>query len=276
MIRVWRCWPILAALVAPSSLQGQQDSLLLEAIRLVSEGQGDSARALVQLRLDAVGPGDSLYPEALYAAGMVSSQADTAIRYFRRVSIEYPLSDWADRALLRLAQFAFASGDYGETNRLTQRILLDYPDSEILNDAVFWSARARLATDDVPDACRLFRRVQQADSVEVELLNRAKFYLQRCAVEAAADSTTEAPAPTEQAEEPSGFTVQVAAVSSVVAADEVMRRLQANGYESRVVRDDDGLLKIRVGRFNTRTAADRLAREISNRLGQDTFVVEER
>ncbi len=72
------------------------------------------------------------------------------------------------------------------------------------------------------------------------------------------------------------FAVQVVAVSTAAAADRAMRELRAEGYNARVFRDEDGLLKVRVGRFSRRRDADALLRELRNRVGGRPFVVEER
>ncbi len=249
------------------------DSLLREAVRLVTEGQGDSARALVRSRLSAWSPQDSLYPAGLFAAGVVAQFPESALVYFRRVSIEYSRSRWAPAALLRLAQYAFARGDLNGALRSAERVLLDYPGSAERAAAAYWAARSQLELGNLAEACRLFERAQADAGLEVEVANRARFYLQRCRTVAARDTAT---APPGRAASRSSFSVQVAAVQSPVAADEVMRSLRARGYEPRVIRDTDGLLKVRVGQFRSREEAQRLAAELRRALGGNPFVVEER
>ena len=55
-----------------------------------------------------------------------------------------------------------------------------------------------------------------------------------------------------------------------------MQELRAAGHDARVFRDDDGLLKVRVGRFARRRDADALLRTLQNLVPGDLFVVEER
>ena len=266
-----------ALLLMAIPAHAQQDSLLREAVRLVTEGQGDSARSVVRNRLRTLQTSDSLYPEALYTAGLVALEADSALKYFRRVSIEYSQSLWADRALLRLSQFAFAAGDYTAAQRAAERIILDYPFSEVRAAAAFWAGRAHLSAGDLIAACQRFNQAETGAGTDVELSNRARFYLQRCVNISIAD-TSAADTPTEaEIGEPTAaiYTVQVAAMRSVVAVDRIMTRLRSLGYGARVVRDPDGLLKVRVGQFNARNAAQRLADELSEKLGEDVFVVEQ-
>jgi cell division septation protein DedD len=71
------------------------------------------------------------------------------------------------------------------------------------------------------------------------------------------------------------FSVQVAAVQSAAAADEVMQNLNRNGFEPYVVRDADGLLKVRVGRFARRAEAEQLLGRLRRVVEGRPFVVEE-
>ncbi len=269
---------LLALSLANVPAAAQQDSLfpdsvLREAVRLVTEGQGDSARALVRSRLSTWSPQDSLYPMGLFAAGVVAQFPESALTYFRRVSIEYSRSRWAPAALLRLAQYAFARGDWNAALRSAERVLLDYPGSAERAAAAYWAARSQLELGNLPEACRLLERAEAEAGLEVEVANRARFYLQRCRAVATRDTAPEHPAPVASR---ASFSVQVAAVQHPVAADEVMRSLRARGYEPRVIRDSDGLFKIRVGQFRNRDEAQRLAAELRRVLGGNPFVVEER
>ena len=273
-------WLPVAVIVAAAPVNAQQDSLMLEAVRLATEGQSDSARALVQQRLLAVSPQDSGYAEILFTAGLVSDSAPTAVRYFRQVSIEYSNSAWADRALLRLAQHAYAGADLDGVRRSAGRILLDYPLSEVRGEAAFWAGRAELDLNNATSGCQLMAQAQSDAREDVELQNRAAFYLRRCAsgLDASPDSTAADSVAGDQPTQTGTrtFAVQVAAVTSAAAADRAMQALRAEGYDARVFRDDDGLLKVRVGSFTRRRDAEALLRELRGQVEGDLFVVEER
>jgi len=156
MKRLILTFMFVACLASPSS--AQQDSLLQNAIRLATEGQADSARALTSAWIARLNSTDSAYPEALYAAGVVAGDTETALQYLRRISIEYSLSEWADDALLRMAQLAFAEGQLRTAIRSASRILLDYPSSDILADAAFWLGRSHLELGELDEACPLLQR----------------------------------------------------------------------------------------------------------------------
>src|SRR6185503_6166752 len=261
-----------------------QDSSLRVAVRLVTEGRGDSARALVRRRLAAVSPSDSSYAEIVYTAGVVASNPDSALKYLRRTTIEYSQSPWADRALLRIAQMSFASGDPATTFSSAERVITDYPFSPVRAQAAYWAGRAQIDLGNLALACRYLRQATDSSADDIEIANRARFYVQRCQNLATAkpdsakpDSTTKPPAGGGAA---SGgtvmYAVQVAAVRSPAAADQSMQALRRAGYDARVSRDADGLLKVRVGHFKTKAEAQRLATEVRRKVPSSTpFVVDE-
>ena len=273
----------LSLSAAPLTAQQQgaapQDALMREVIRLATEGQTDSAKTLISAQLRSLSPFSEAYPHVLFTAGLVSDTAATAEQYFRRVSIEYSDSPWADRSLLRLAQLAFADGDLSDSRRYTDRILLDYPTSPVRAEAAFWAGRAEFDLNNSTTGCQYMVQAQSESSVNIELGNRAAFYLQRCADVFAAQRASTVDADSAAAETPDRrttlFTVQVAAVRTASAADAAMQSLRTQGYAPRVLRQD-GFYKVRVGRFTSRSDADDLARQLRRRFGDGPFVVEER
>lgn len=267
---------LLLALAPASRARAQADSLFTDsllnaAVRLATEGQSDSARALVRGRLKALSPADTAYPPALYAAGVVASNADSALTYFRKVSIEYSPSPWAAPALVRLAQFAYAARDFGTAVTSAERVLSDYPVTTARAGAAYWAGRALLELNQLAPACTRMQQAEAEAGPDVETANRARFYLQRCQAAAPPPPPDTATA----AAQPVAFTVQVGAVRSAGAANDLMRRLTQYGYQPRAVRDPDGLLKVRVGPYRTRVEAQRVAATLKRRLGGSPFVVEE-
>lgn len=250
----------------------QGDPELLMAVQLASEGQADSARAIIRRRLAMTPTSDSLYPEILYTAGRVAGNADSAMLYLRRVSIEFSRSKWADQALLRLAQLAFATGDIAAAGRAAERIVEDYPSSHILADAAFWAGRAYFEQNDVESGCRYLARAEAAATQNIELASRIRYYRQRCAAFAEVTDST-----ARDTSQPAlvVYSLQVAAVGNALAADDVMRRLAADGFETHIV-TEDGLYKIRVGRFATRAEAVQLVDRLKAAMGTAPFIVEER
>ena len=263
MNRALGVFALLACATQPAV--AQRDSLLRAAVELSTEGRGDSARSVVQRVLATSSPSDSIYPEALYTLGVVAADAEEAMRSLRRVAIEFGLSAWADDATLRLVQLAYAGGDPGAALGWQERFERDHPSSALRAEALYWGARAHFDLRNEAAGCTLLRAGADATD-DVELKNRLDFYLQRCT---AVSSTAPQPAASR-----TYYTVQVIAVRSAEAADETLTKLSEAGFQAAVVRDQDGLIKVRVGRFASRAEASDMAGRIRQRLGGQPFVVE--
>lgn len=271
----------LAALsIIPSyrCLAAQTDPRLVAAVQLAQSGRMDSARVVVRRLIAGLAPADSVYPEALYVAGVLAPDPQTVATQLQRVVIEYGQSAWADDALLRLAQLYAAQGDDAATIQAVERLRRDYPDSPLLARVDFVGARAYFTLKDEARGCTLIREALSRNSTDVEFRNQVAFYSPRCANLPATppaapvvppESAAAVPAP------PHSFAVQVLAVRSTSQVDEMLTRLKVMGYDARVVRDSSGLFKVRVGKYTTREQAQRAQNNLRTRLGGQPFVVEE-
>ncbi|MEO8200116.1 MAG: hypothetical protein ABI679_06320, partial [Gemmatimonadota bacterium] len=135
-------WLVGGMLLLNSSLPAQDDSRLLAAVRLAQDGQGDSARSIVLDLISRTPTSDTLYPQIVYTMGIVARDGADRSRNFRRVAVEYAGSNWADDALLGLAEEDFAAGRAEESARSLERIKADYPSSSILPTVSYWATRA--------------------------------------------------------------------------------------------------------------------------------------
>jgi septal ring-binding cell division protein DamX len=229
---------------------------------------------MVRRLLAAASPADSVYPEALYFAGVLAPDPQTVATHLQRVMIEYSRSAWADDALLRLTQLYEAQGDAAATAQAAERLRRDYPDSPLVPRADFAGARAYFSLRDESRGCAMIREALAANTLDVEFRNQVGYYAARC-------SPARPPAPPGPARADSaapgttkGFAVQVLAVRSSFQVDEMLTRLKVLGYEARVVRDSTGYFKVRVGRYPTREQAQRAQTNLRTRLGGQPFIVE--
>jgi hypothetical protein len=262
----------LAATGAPARLGAQTDPRLRDAVALAQSGQLDSARARVNRLLAALPPTDTVFPEALYTAGLIAADAPTVMRYLQRVIVEYDRSPWADDALLRLTQLHFAQGDKAATVQAAERMRRDYPDSPLFPQAAFPAGRAYFDLRDETRGCAMIRLALAGAGDNVELRNQVTFYAARCPPEGS-------PAPdTSPVARPAAprFAVQVLAVRGASQVDEMLVRLRGMGYTSRAVRDTTGLIKVWVGPYPTREDAQRAQQQLRTQLGGQPFIVEER
>lgn len=305
--------PLLLAigLTLPALCAAQTEPRLARAVRLAQDGMGDSARAAVERVLAATPSTDTLYPQILYARAVVAASPPEMRRDLQRVTAEYAASNWADRALLRLAQLDFAGSDLESAARDLERLRQDYPTSPVYPQAAFWAARIYFDLGKPPSACRWLAEGLAQVGGDVKARNQLSFYNQRCAGvaldtakadTARVDSAVKAAAPPPDTAKPAAaapdttahaaveslpharatrqpdsaapavFRIQVAAVNTRAAADSIVRRLKARGEDAIVVADK-GLYKVRIGAYATRAAAVAALPAVRKKLAGQPFVV---
>ncbi|MHB1327066.1 MAG: SPOR domain-containing protein [Gemmatimonadales bacterium] len=275
---------LLAVGLIPAAASAQTNPQLATAVQLAQDGRADSARAVVKALLDATDPGNDLYAEVLYTSGIVAATEFDRRIALRRVIVEYSTSQWADDALLLLAQVEYAGGNPGASVSQVTRLLADYPTSPLRAVGAFWGARAAGDLRNGVEACRLADLGLAAGPDDIELRNQLEFQKQRCgsiqaqgvdpaapAETTATSRTTPPPAPA-AAPARGGFRVQVIAAPDQAAADRQVARLKEAGYEAIVVREG-GFFKVRAGPFATRALANQALARIRSRLGGQPFIV---
>jgi SPOR domain len=278
--------------LCPELLCGQTDARLAQGVRLAQEGLGDSARTVVQRVVDVTNPADTLYPQALYTRAVIGANPQDIRRDLQRIVVEYPNSNWADDALLRLAQLDYATRDLDAASRDLERLRLDYASSALYPQASFWAARVYFELRKPSSACRWVAEGLPRVGKDVELRNQLDYYKDRCvgvaldtaladtsgkavATSPPADTTRRAAADTARTDTTSAnptYRIQVAAVNTRAAADSIARRTKAAGFES-VVASEKGLFKVRVGRYATRAEAQAALPRVRSRLGGQPFIV---
>ncbi len=262
---------VIVMLAGRLTAQVSHDPRLQAAIELAQSGRADSARTLVREILVTLPLLDPVYAEALYVqGGMLAPDAATAATSLQRVVVEYGTSAWADDALLRLAQLFEAQNDPASAVQSVERLRRDYPDSPLLSRADFVGARAAFDLRDESRGCGYLRDAQAGAGDDVEFANQVSFYAARC------QASTPASTPSDSVGSRHGrFAVQVLAGKSAPQVDELLTRLKTMGYRAHVVRDSTGYLKVRVGPYASRDAAQRTSAQLKVLLGGQPFVVEE-
>ena len=259
-------------------LPAQTDTVRAVALR-VAQTRPDSGRAMMRRLLASLSPRDSLYPGALFTAGMLAPDAGLIATNLQRVVVEYGQSVWADSALVALAKLYFAQGDLAATTQAAERLRRDYPDSPLKPRAAFTGARAYFDMKDDAHGCALIREALDGAGAEVEFRNQVSFYAPRCAampaIPAAATPASAGDSQAKAAAPATTYAVQVLAVKSASQVDEMLTRLKVMGFDARVVRDTSGLFKVRVGHYPTHDQAAQVQRRLKTRLGGQPFVVEE-
>jgi hypothetical protein len=266
----------LAALHRVAAAQSPLDPRLQAAVTLAQSGRTDSARAVVHRLLTSLSPQDSIYPEVLYVqGGMLASDPHSAATSLQRVIVEYGRSSWADDALLRLSQLYEAQNDPASAIQSVERLRRDYPDSPLLPRAAFVGARSAFDLRDEGRGCSYIRDAVAGAGDDIEFKNQVGFYSERCHTSSAPVAATSASVDTQARPAAGRFDVQVLMGKSAPQIDDMLGRLKTLGYAAHVVRDSSGYMKVRVGPYPTRDAAQRAQGQLKTRFGGQPFLVEE-
>jgi hypothetical protein len=256
-----------ASVAAP--LEAQRDPDLARAVRLAQEGSADSARAITGRMLASVRDTDPKYAEVLYAAAVVAASPRDRRLHLQRIAVEYTQSEWADDALLQLAQLDYAARDAAGTVRQIDRLLGDYPESPLKASAALWGARAAFDLRDRDRACRWSDLGLGSVGGDVELRNQLEFQRERCLAMAREESAAVQPKPAAPAK---GWAVQVAAVKTKAEADTEVARIKRADLPTLVVQEG-GWFKVRSGPFATREQAQQALSRLRASLGGKPFLV---
>ena len=285
---------VLIASIIAAPLAAQEHALpssprFVEIVRLAQDGRADSARTTIGGILMALRPNDADYPEALYTAATIASTGEEARLLFSRVAVEYQRSAWADKALLRLAQLDYGTGDTAGTIDRVRRLMADYPQSPVLSYAALWGSRAAFERQDNGLACEWLERGIAAVGDNVELKNQMEFSRQRCAGNVSGpppmrtpetrpierpEVTQPPPPPPPAAAAPVAgpWRVQVAAISDPAAirrVEGIIRRLGLTAYR---VPGPGGITKLQAGPFDTRDGASARVADLTREVGGRPFV----
>ena len=304
MIKSIRLGVVMAACASlPRLVHAQDDPRLIEVVQIAQDGRGDSARVIVARIMAETPTADTLYPQVLYTMGLVAGSVADMRRLYQRIYVEFATSAWADDALLRIAMLDYAAGDHVSAARNLDRLRSDYPQSPLIPQASLWAARAYFDLRKTSEACTWLGEGLAQVGEDIELANQLNFYNGRCSPSARlADSIAVAtaparpppapakpptapaqapaaptPAPMAPAQAPTttpGFSVQVGAVKTEVAADKVVAALATAGFKPHI-RNEGGFYKVRVGHYSDKASAQATAADIKAKLGGAPFVVEE-
>ncbi len=250
------------------------DSVFARARRLVSSGNGAAGRVLIDSMVAAAPPDSPTYAEAVYwRAALAASPAD-AEKDYRRLVVEYWYAPHLGDALVQLAQMESARGDRSAATEHLERYMLEAPSHPDRARNGLMLVRLLFDQNDVPRGCVAWKQAMSAvPSGAVELRNQLSYYSARCTandVSAAsrvpvgyppgvtppvpAKDTSAAHSDSAASTGKARFTLQVAAYQSKTDATHLVTRLAARGVTARVV-GSAKLYRVRVGRYDTRTAA---------------------
>lgn len=177
----------LAGLVATvgvaSGLSAQaNDSLLYKKAQdMVANGDATAGRALADSLLHATSPDSVGYANGLYWNAVIANSAADAELDYRRIIVDYPTSPRVQDALLKISQLELTRGEYDEALQHLRRIPAEYPNSPSRARASYWIARTLFEKNDPPNACAASNdAMAHVNASDIELKNQIEYQQQQC------------------------------------------------------------------------------------------------
>jgi cell division septation protein DedD len=201
------------------------------------------------------------------------------------VIVEYPLSAYADEALLSLAELEQARGDRAAAFQHLQRFVREHPASPARARAGLAAARLAFEQRDPGHGCAMLGEARASvSSADVELRNQIEYYGSRCTAAAQA-SAPAAAAPTmvtqaartppaakpEAAKSadtaPSSSETVATASKAAAATSTASAPTQTPATPERAASDGArrGIWTIQLAAYNTREDAERFVRKLATR-----------
>ena len=192
------CLSLSASAQTNSASLPPNDSLFRRARRMVGEGNGTAGRAMVDSLLKRAEEGSTAYGDALFWRGALAQTAAEAESDYRRVIVEYPLSHYADDALLAIVELEQARGDRAGALAHLQRFVREHPVSPARGIAALAAARLAFDQRDNQVGCAMITEARASvSSTDVETRNQIDYFGGKCAnvaSEVAVAPVTSAPA----------------------------------------------------------------------------------
>lgn len=284
-IRIAGCAALLAtALALPWSASGQ--AALDPMDDLMADARYAEARELLEDWWEGHEgqPPRQELARGLWYRALLTVDASLAEMDYRRLVVEFPGSDYAEEALLRLARGAATVGDVAAAHRYLDILVQDYPGSPHRLEARSLRDRLGQAPEtpaDAPDAGAAAEvtlpdpAVVQDTTVAEDPPAREDTAITRDTVAEAADEPPPEPEP-DPTPDPGNYAVQLGAFSSPDGARAMADQARDEGLEVRVVvvRGSE-YFRVRLGAFPSREAAEERAREVEA-LGFQTVISSDR
>jgi len=225
----------------------------------------------------------------LYLEALINPDGDKAVELFRKVEQLYPTSPFTDDALLKVGEYLYARGLYGQAARQLKKIPVHYPRSDLVYPSIRLFLNAVLATGN-QDTALFYAKVFARKYPEM------KFNLETGRAELApieppsaradggpslppqlpqTDQTRPAaPPPTEPV--PGSFKLQVGAFSVRENAVRQKERLEALNYKVviHILENRDPVLHVvMVEGFGSREAAESAGKFLEQNYGMGDYMI---
>lgn len=269
MKKIWYHILLLGAIFYASSVAGQD----LEA-DLLSWLQQNSFEKLQQ-HFQLV---NRKYPNSeitLFLKAYIETDGERSVQFYQQFVQRFPNSKYADKALLKLAQYYYAVGSYIAAREYFDNLIAQYPNSAAIPLATYSAARCLLAmgyTDSAEKELKEF--IKKFPNAPYKILAQQDLALQR---EQTQDNNAAQSAAADQnnfdkliqfSQYQGRFTLQIGAFGNRDNAMKLKESFSRQGYDVSITTkylSDQLLYLVWLGEFETEDQAQRFGADLKNR-----------
>jgi len=255
-------------------------------LQLIQEGKVETVRQQLP-ELESRYPDN---PDIYYLKALITQEGDSALAQFQALVKDYPQSQWADDAAMKIGEYLYARGLYTQAARQCRLIPESFPQSDHLQqamDLMVYSYRATGEEDSAKVYLRRFmRKYPRLDYEQYgfkdlgtpETVRLVKIDEKTAAKKLASTKNSPTKATPQQRSTAivANWVVQVGAFGKYKNARRVREMLQQGGYTveiNQVASNGRRLHAVRVGPYQTKAEATRIGKEIRRKFGLDYRVL---
>ncbi len=238
-----------------------QSADVKKLIRDVQNGDTQKARDYVA----TFDPASLTSADILYLTGLLESDPDKCIEYYRKIVSEHPDDPLVDDSMMKLGEYYYVSGLYVQAANWFKKVVDDHQDYEDIRR----SAKLLLKSLNIAGETGLVKEYTQKFMAEIPDLWDENIQLKAPA--RPVKYTVQPP------EESRGYYLQVGAFSQIDGANARMDWLVKNGYTAKIEPGSSGgksLNLVLIGGFSTRDEAEKIKDRLNKELNLDSFIIQ--
>ena len=231
-------------------------------LSLIHEGQGQGVKENLP-ELISKYPND---PGVLYLQALLTSNGIKSLELYTRLIEKFPESKYAGEASVKIGEYFYARGLYSQAGRQLCSVPRKYPrlsNMQAIIDMMVSSFQA-IGED---DSVKYYTGIYQSMFPN---LDTSKYGI--ASLERSSNATFEKTMTTQ----PMPYVVQIGAFGNIQNADRLKLQVTQIGYDvaiSKVRTNGKALNAVRVVRFSSKSAAERVGQTIKKKLGIDYRVL---
>ncbi len=198
-------------------------------------------------------------PELLYLKAMLVENGATAFKSYSYVYSKFKASRHAPDALMKIAQYNYAKGDYERARVFFTAIVTKYPNAENRRLAQYFAAKTLLAQSKLEAAESELKRVRKKaqDATIISLVKEDLAYIEKLKQ---ASSRPEAQKMKNKSRQKGKYAVQIGAYSRKTNALNQVQYFGNLGYSTEIItyKSSNGMLyRVIIGRYQDEVSARR-------------------